>query len=154
MEIIKSELESCEIVVEGQFVSVEQMQEWGFSESLVFMFLFYTVLVDLPFPSVPNKDLPFIRLRQRIEAIKKFCRSQPQKLLRPVPNTSHCSLVCPVVCVMPACLLLLELNFGTSPVELIIERLLYDCDRWTISMSCLAGRIPMRIAASTTSKWQ
>lgn len=32
VEVIKAEMTSCELVVEGQFVSQATMEEWGFSE--------------------------------------------------------------------------------------------------------------------------
>lgn len=51
VEIIKSEMESSEVVVEGEYMSTEKMEELGYSE-------------------------------QRIAAIKKHCRTNPQTLLR------------------------------------------------------------------------
>lgn len=36
MEVLRSEMMSCKLVVEGEFVSTEKMEEWGFSEYLYF----------------------------------------------------------------------------------------------------------------------
>lgn len=32
VEVMKSEMESCELTVEGEFVSQAKMEEWGWSE--------------------------------------------------------------------------------------------------------------------------
>lgn len=36
VEILRSEMESSEVVVEGEFASESQMEEWNFSEHSVF----------------------------------------------------------------------------------------------------------------------
>ena len=36
VEVLRSEMMSCKLVVEGEFVSTEKMEEWGFSEYLYF----------------------------------------------------------------------------------------------------------------------
>ena len=39
MEVLRSEMMSCKLVVEGEFVSTEKMEEWGFSEYRYFNLL-------------------------------------------------------------------------------------------------------------------
>ncbi|CAK9056486.1 Uncharacterized protein SCF082_LOCUS30427 [Durusdinium trenchii] len=53
VEVLRSEMESTELTVEGEFATEADMIEWGFSE-------------------------------QRIEAIKKHCRTQPSKLMKDI----------------------------------------------------------------------
>lgn len=38
VEIIREELRQCELIIEGEFVTEEEMEKWGWSERLDCMF--------------------------------------------------------------------------------------------------------------------
>ena len=82
VEVLRQEMLSNELVIEGEFLSTDEMVEKGMSES-----------ADSKLKSIQTKVIGTIKslvdhlfnllLRQRIEAIKKHCKTQPKKLMRP-----------------------------------------------------------------------
>ncbi len=44
VEVLKSEMTACEVVVEGEFASEATMEEWGWSESTYVCLVFLLVL--------------------------------------------------------------------------------------------------------------
>ena len=95
---------SCEVVVEGEYVSEATMEEWGWSEPIDWIMYYYTSFEKFYFDVFAQMQLGhwnFIYLqltlallnhelflqvmsqtRQRIAAVKKHCRTNPKKLLR------------------------------------------------------------------------
>ena len=91
---MKSEMTECQVTIEGEFVTQETMEFWGWSELLMLNLTlvwagFPTLVVTgygfhlSPYHIIITSPPSVSDLRQRIEAVKKHCRSQPKKLLRP-----------------------------------------------------------------------
>ena len=90
VEVLREELRECEVVIEGEFVQESAMADWGWSEYLA-------VLTRCLTQSKRKQSLfkPARTVRQRIQAVKAHCKSQPTKLLRPGLTTLHLHTLSP-----------------------------------------------------------
>ena len=64
-----------ELVIEGEYATQAQMHEWGWSELPVFLAIFHDIMHSCILG-------PTLKLRKRVEAVKKYCLENPAKFMR------------------------------------------------------------------------
>ena len=100
--MLREQLYEKDLTIEGEFLSEAAMEEEGISESSVSIFSTADVVAYMPCFSrhLCGQSVVLSFPRQRREAIKKHCRTNPRQMMRTaLPCVCVCACVCVCVCV-------------------------------------------------------